>query len=591
MHLLGDQVVVAWPNGEPIRIRQRLSADRLSLKIRKSKDWFEIDGSAELDAGLVMSLQELLDHVRGASTRFLPLGDKEFVALTERFRKRVEELSAFAESRGNHLRFPAAKAHALDALVEAAGSVDADEHWAKRVARIREAQMLDPVVPSTLQAQLRDYQVEGFRWAARLAAWGAGACLADDMGLGKTIQALAVAVSRAPNGPAIVVAPTSVCANWIDEARRFAPTLNPIHFGPGNREETLRDLKPFDLLVCSYGLLHQESAGLAEVNWETIVLDEAQAIKNRETLRSCAVMRLPGDFRMITTATPIENHLGELWNLFHFINPGLLGSPEAFNENFARPIHVEGSSAARNRLKQLIAPFILRRTKSDVLDELPARTEITQRIEMTREERALYEAVRQRAVEHLEAEIADADGSHVRILAEIMKLRRACCHPQLVMPGTDIAGSKLARFLETVAELIDNAHKALVFSQFTGPPPNRPSASRPSGHQLPLPGWKHAGAPAQARSGRFPVRGRGPVPYQLACRRSGLEPHRRRLRDSPGPLVEPGSGGPSLGPRAPHRPDQAGDDLPAGHEGHHRRKDRGPAQLEAGSRGQPSGRN
>ena len=467
LHLLGDQVIVAWPNGEPIRMRQRLSADRLAVRIRKSADWFEIAGSAELDAGLLMTLQELLEHVREAGTRFLPLGDREFVALTERFRKRIEDLSVFAESQGEHLRFPPSRIHALESLVEAAGSVDVDEHWAKRVARVREARMLNPAVPSTLQAQLREYQAEGFRWAARLAAWGAGACLADDMGLGKTIQALAVAVSRAPEGPTLVVAPTSVCVNWIDEARRFAPTLEPLQFGPGNRQEMLRSLKPFDLLVCSYGLLHQESERLAEVGWQTIVLDEAQAIKNRETLRSRAAMRLPGDFRMITTATPIENHLGELWNLFQFINPGLLGSREAFNENFSKPIQVEASGEARNRLKQLIGPFILRRTKSEVLHELPAKTEITQRIDMTTDERALYEAVRLQAVEHLEAETTEIGGSHLRILAEIMKLRRACCHPQLVVPGTDIAGSKLARFLETVTELIDNAHKALVFSQFT----------------------------------------------------------------------------------------------------------------------------
>ena len=467
LHLVGDEVLVAWPEGEPVRVRQRLSTDCLSLKIRKSEDWFEIDGSAELDPGLVMGLRELLEHVREAPTRFVQIGDKEFVALTERFRKRIQELAAFAESYGNRLRVPPSRSHALEALVEDAGSVDADEQWERRVARIREARLLDPVVPSTLQAQLREYQAEGFRWAARLSAWGAGACLADDMGLGKTVQALAVMVSRAPNGPALVVAPTSVCANWIDEARRFAPTLRPLEFGPGNRQQMLRDVKSFDLVVCSYGLLHQEADGLAEVRWDTVVLDEAQAIKNRETLRSRAAMRLRCDFRMITTATPVENHLGELWNLFHFINPGLLGSVESFHESFARPIQVDGSGGARDRLKRLIGPFILRRTKSEVLDELPAKTEITLRIEMPREERALYEAVRQQAVERLDSQALEADGNHLRILAEIMKLRRACCHPQLAMPGTEIAGSKLATFLDTVAELIDNAHKALVFSQFT----------------------------------------------------------------------------------------------------------------------------
>ncbi len=468
LQLLGDRLIVAWPRGEQMRLRDVVNVDRLSLKIRKSRDWFGIDGSVELDSGLVMSLRELIDRVKEAPGRFIPLGDKEFVALSDRFRKRVDELADYAERQGKGMRFHPSRAHALEALVEDAGTVDADDHWAKQVARFRQAQMLEAAVPSTLQAQLRDYQVEGFRWAARLAALGAGACLADDMGLGKTIQALAVAVSRAPQGPSLVVAPTSVCANWIDEARRFAPTLAPVQFGHGNRERMLQGLKPFDLVVCSYGLLHQEADGLAAVNWETVVLDEAQAIKNRETLRSRAAMRLVGAFRMITTGTPIENHLGELWNLFQFVNPGLLGSSDSFNAKFAGPIHQRGSSDARTRLKRLIQPFILRRTKTAVLDELPARTEITQRIEMTREERALYEAMRVRAVESLEAGDDEARGSHVKILAEITRLRRACCHPQLVMPGTDITGSKLERFLETVAELLDNGHKALVFSQFVG---------------------------------------------------------------------------------------------------------------------------
>lgn len=467
LQMLGDEVLVAWPDGEPIRLRQRLSADRLVLKVRKAREWFEIDGSAELDEDLVLGLREVLEHVRTASTRFVPIGDKGFVALTERFRRQIEDLAVFSEVRGGRLRVPPSRAHALEALFGEAGSVDADAHWTARVARLREAQLLDPVVPSALRASLREYQAEGFRWAARLAAWGTGACLADDMGLGKTVQALAVAVFRAAGGPALVVAPTSVCANWIDEAKRFAPTLNPIGFGPGNRHEMLQNLKPFDLVVCSYGLLHQESDALAEVNWETVVLDEAQAVKNPQTQRSRAAMRLRGDFRMITTATPVENRLGELWNLFRFINPGLLGSFESFSERFAKPIEVAGSSAAKNRLKKLIGPFILRRTKAEVLQELPAKTEITQRVEMTREERALYEAVRQRAVETLEDDGAESGGSHVRILAEITKLRRACCHPRLVVPETDIPGSKLARFAETAAELIENGHKALVFSQFT----------------------------------------------------------------------------------------------------------------------------
>ncbi len=468
LHALGDRVRVGWPGGEKLSIRHRVTADNLYLKIRQGRDWFRIDGEVRLDSGLVMTLRELLDRAEKAKSRFIEVGKDQFVALSGHFLKRVSELGAYAERHGKGLRFHPSRTLALEPLVEDAGAVDADEHWAKRLERFRRAQAHQPEVPSTLQAELRDYQVEGFQWAARLAEWGAGACLADDMGLGKTIQALAVALSRAPDGPTLVVAPTSVCANWIEETRRFAPTLNAIQFGQGDREKTLEGLKPFDLLVCSYGLLHTETEGLAAISWETVVLDEAQAIKNRETLRSRAAMRLAGGFRMITTGTPIENHLGELWNLFHFINPGLLGSAKSFVQKFAMPIHQQGSHEARGALKRLIQPFILRRTKAAVLEELPARTEITVRVEMGAAERALYHAVRERAMLELHSTAGEGGGAaHLRILKAITRLRLACCHPSLAIPDTELAGAKLEAFMETAAELIDNGHKALVFSQFT----------------------------------------------------------------------------------------------------------------------------
>ena len=466
LHALGNSVLVAWPKGETMRIQHRATFESLSLKIRRKQDWFGIDGELKLDSGLVMGLRELLERVEEAQGRFIQLGDQGFIALTDRFRRRVQELAAYIDRHGKGLRFHQARTPALEALVEEAGSVDTDDTWTSRIRQFREAQSLDPTVPSTLRAELRDYQAQGFRWAARLAAWGAGACLADDMGLGKTVQALTVALARAPAGPTLVVAPTSVCPNWIDEARRFTPTLNPVVFGYGDREESLQSAGPYDLIVCSYGLLHQEADRIETVEWETIVLDEAQAIKNRNTMRSRAAMRLRGTFRMITTGTPIENHLGELWNLFNFINPGLLGSSESFNAKFATPIHQQGSSEARGQLKRLIQPFILRRTKTAVLDELPARTEITIRVEMTEPERAFYEAVRQRAMDALGDQNSENGKSHLQILAEIMKLRRSCCHPRLVVPEVDIPGSKLEAFAETVVELMDNGHKALVFSQF-----------------------------------------------------------------------------------------------------------------------------
>ncbi len=464
---LGDAVKVAWPKGETLRVPHRATSDHFSLKIRQRRDWFSIDGKLELESGLVLSLRELLDHMENASGRFVQLGKKDFVALSDRFRRHVEELAAYVDRHGKGMRFHASRAHALEGLVGDAGAVEADEAWSSRLRQFQEALALDPKLPSTIQADLREYQAEGYRWAARLATWGAGACLADDMGLGKTLQALTVAVARAPQGPTLVVAPTSVCPNWIDEALRFAPTLRPIMLGPGDRAKKLQAAGPYDLIISSYGLLHQEVDLLAEVNWEMVVLDEAQAIKNRLTMRSRAAMRLSGRFKMITTGTPVENHLGELWNLFQFINPGLLGSTESFSKKFGTPIHQHSDAEARQRLKRLIQPFILRRTKSAVLDELPARTEITIKVAMKDEERALYEAVRLRAVEALQDESPEeAAKSHIKILAQIMKLRRACCHPRLVMPETSIPGSKLEAFAYTVEDLLANGHKALVFSQF-----------------------------------------------------------------------------------------------------------------------------
>ncbi len=464
---LGDAVKVAWPKGETLRLSHRATSDHFSLKIREKRDWFAIDGKLELESGLVLSLRELLDHMENASGRFVRLGEKDFIALSDRFRHHVEELAAYVDRHGKGMRFHSSRAHALEGLVADAGAVDSDAGWSKRLRQFQEALALDPKLPSTIQADLREYQAEGYRWAARLATWGAGACLADDMGLGKTLQALTVAVARAPQGPTLAVAPTSVCPNWIDEARRFAPTLRPIMLGPGDRAKTLQAAGPFDLIISSYGLLNQEVDLLAQVNWEMVVLDEAQAIKNRLTMRSRAAMRLNGRFKMITTGTPVENHLGELWNLFQFINPGLLGSTDSFSQKFGTPIHQHSDAEARQRLKRLIQPFILRRTKSAVLEELPARTEITIKVAMKDEERALYEAVRLRAVEALQDESPEeAAKSHIKILAQIMKLRRACCHPQLVMPETSIPGSKLEAFAYTVEDLLANGHKALVFSQF-----------------------------------------------------------------------------------------------------------------------------
>ncbi len=493
-----DEVVVEWPEGERIAVRQVASMDKLSLQVHRMKDskrlsWFAMTGSLSIDESLVIDMKRLVELARRNSGRFLPLGNGEFLALTDEFRRRLDDISYFAELQGKQdasdrsLRIHPLAALALENITKSLGALEADETWMKQLQLINEAQSLDPKVPSTLRAELRDYQIEGYQWLSRLAHWGGGACLADDMGLGKTLQALAIILEKAPNGPSLVVAPTSVCMNWLQEAKRFAPTLRMHLLGSRSRKNLVQSLKEFDVLVTSYTLLQQEAKLFAGIDWQIIVLDEAQAIKNMETKRSRAAMSLNGRFKILTTGTPIENHLGELWTLFNFILPGLLGSLESFNRRFAVPIERFGDHVARRKLKKLIRPFILRRNKAQVLEELPPRTEITLQVEMNSKELAFYEAMRRQALENLTVNRQmsiqnrkvkgvntvpvrknNAKGYTVKILAEIMKLRRACCNPRLVMPESDIESSKLLLFEKVVDELLENRHKALVFSQFVG---------------------------------------------------------------------------------------------------------------------------
>jgi SNF2 family DNA or RNA helicase/tetratricopeptide (TPR) repeat protein len=462
-----EGIKVEWPEGEKLKVFSRqLSSDQMKLHIHKEKDWFSATGEVALDDSKVLDMRKLLELVQAAPGRFIPMEDGQFLALTSEFRKRLDELKAFSETTAKGVKFHPLASLTLRELIDGIGSLETDEAWQEQVRRIDLSLKLRVKIPSTLQASLRDYQVDGYKWLVQLANWGVGACLADDMGLGKTVQALALILERAEKGPTLIVAPTSVCMNWLDEALRFAPTLKIVQFSGKDRKKQTEGLGAFDVLVTSYALLQIESEILSKVQWQTIVLDEAQAIKNVTTKRSQAAMALCGDFKVITTGTPIENHLGELWNLFHFINPGLLGSLEKFNRRFAIPIEKYQDRESRKRLKKLIQPFILRRTKSQVLEELPSRTEITLHVEMSDQETAFYEALRQEALQRLEEMTGPAGQKHLQVLAEIMRLRRACCNTRLVNPKITLESSKLSLLAEVVEELVENRHKALVFSQF-----------------------------------------------------------------------------------------------------------------------------
>jgi len=466
-------LLVEWPEGEKLRVSAPVSAGQLSLKLSRARDWFQVEGTVAVDEELVLDLQDLLGRLDQARGRFVPLADGRFLALTRQFQAQLARLGGVTEADKKGRRLSPLGTLAVQDLVEDAGTLKADQAWKTFAARLKAAGEYQPELPSTLQADLRDYQLEGFRWLSRLVHWGAGACLADDMGLGKTVQAIALLLEQAPQGPCLVVAPTSVCHNWEHELARFAPTLSVARLGTvREREAQIAALGPLSVLVTSYGLLHQEGERLAGIDWRLVVFDEAQALKNAETKRAQAGQKLKAWSRLALTGTPIENYLDELWSLFNLINPGLLGSRESFGRRFAAPIENQRSDRALQSLRALIRPFILRRTKSAVLSELPPRTEVTLEIELPEDERAFYEALRRRALEAL-AQLKDSSAngggqSRIHILAEIMRLRRACCHPGLIDPETALPGAKLETLLELVDELLRNRHKALVFSQFVG---------------------------------------------------------------------------------------------------------------------------
>lgn len=467
-------IELRWPKGKKMTMTKSLQSHHLQLAMTKKNQWFDLNGELSVDDSQVIELKTLLTLAAQAHGRFITLDDQQVLALSDELKQRLDKLNEATDGGQFH---PLASQHVSQATT---GMRMKTLHaWDEQHQKMHKANALIPSLPNTLQATLRDYQIEGFDWASRLAHWGAGACLADDMGLGKTLQALAVLLDRAKDGPSLVIAPTSVCFNWIQEACKFAPSINMILLADlkssPERTAMLSALKPFDCVVVSYGLLQRESEMLQSLNWRTIVADEAQALKNPLAKRSVAACALKGDFKLITTGTPIENNLSELWSLFRFVNPGLLGNLKRFSARFSTPIEAIkddpiAAKKARNKLKNLIKPFILRRMKHQVLTELPARTDINVKVQLSDEEMALYEALRQSAIDNLtQSSSQDQPGAHrIKMLAELIKLRQACCNPALVLGNNAIPSAKLAALDKLLDELQENNHKALIFSQFVG---------------------------------------------------------------------------------------------------------------------------
>ena len=355
------------------------------------------------------------------------------------------DLLEAASGRGRHLAPAAAR------LMEDSG-VEPPPDLRGLVDALRRGGPEELPPPGTLQAELRDYQLAGYRWLRFLGEQGLGGVLADDMGLGKTVQALAALLADRGSGPSLVVAPTSVLHNWEAEAGRFAPELSLAILHGAGRDRV--DIESHDLLITSYALLRLDVERLEAIDFRTVVLDEAQAIKNPDSQTARAARRLSAGRRLALTGTPIENHLRELWSLFEFLMPGFFGSRRRFDERFG-----PGSPEALMALRARVRPFVLRRLKSEVATELPPRTETVLRCPLSEPQRAAYEALR-----------TGAGGlrGRIAILALLTRLRQAACDAAL-LPDTpaEVASGKLDVLLDALTEVADEGCRALVFSQWT----------------------------------------------------------------------------------------------------------------------------
>ena len=329
--------------------------------------------------------------------------------------------------------------------------------------------------PEDFVGQLRPYQQLGYSWLAFLRDWGLGACLADDMGLGKTVQTLAALQQDRQQGndrPNLLVCPTSVINNWQREAARFTPDLPVLLHHGSNRQGGAvfrSQAGSHHLVVTSYGTMHRDRDLLGSVPWRAVILDEAQNIKNPASQQARTAQGLQADYRIALTGTPVENHVGDLWSIMQFLNPGLLGSQAEFKRNYFQPIQTDRDGAAAARLQKATGPFILRRLKTDrsIIDDLPDKNETKQYCSLTREQATLYQAVLREAETRLES----AEGIKRRgsILDTLTKLKQACNHPrQLLGDNSAIAGrsGKLARLQEILDEVLPGGDRVLLFSQF-----------------------------------------------------------------------------------------------------------------------------
>jgi superfamily II DNA or RNA helicase len=447
------------------------AARSFNVHVKSGIDWFELHGDVDFGEGRSASIADLLAALkRGDATVVLDDGTRGMVP--EEWLQRYLRIASFGDAEGDHIRYRPTQAALLDALLESQPDVSIDETFARaraELATFSGVRPMDP--PASFNGRLRDYQREALGWFEFLRRFGFGGCLADDMGLGKTVMVLALLESRRVervdrHRPSLAIVPRSLVFNWKDEAARFAPALRVLDYTGATRDAAAID--DHDLVLTTYGTLRRDAPQLTEHSFDYVILDEAQAIKNAATASAKAVRLLRGDHRLALSGTPIENHVGELWSLFDFLNPGLLGTARAFKTATAAQARTEREDLAL--VAQAVKPLILRRTKAQVEPELPARTEQTIHCELDAAQRHFYDELRAHYRSTLLRRVARSGlgKSKMQVLEALLRLRQAACHPGLVDPRrVEEPSAKFDVLLPQLTEVVEEGHKALVFSQFT----------------------------------------------------------------------------------------------------------------------------
>ena len=441
--------------------------------VRSGIDWFELHAGVRY-GDVEVSLNELMAMRRGGNTTIaLPDGSRGLMPLD--WLARLGPIVAGGTLVDGAMRYTRSQVGMLDALLATLPDADVDASFEKARTELRNFEAIQPAdPPGSFTGTLREYQREGLGWLHFLRRFQLGGCLADDMGLGKTVQVLALLDARrqateGPRRPSIVVVPRSIVFNWMREALRFAPELRILdHTGPGRVDNEIH-ADSVDLVITTYGTLRRDVELLSRIQFDYAILDEAQAIKNATSASAKAARLLKADYRLVMTGTPIENRLEELWSLFEFLNPGMLGTASSF----ATLVRLAGSgdgAGSRDLLARALRPVILRRTKDQVASDLPARVEQTLTVELDAPQRKFYDGMLH-AYRNSVLGRVDRMGigkSRMHILEALLRLRQAACHPVLADPRkVDLPSAKLDALLPALEEVIAQGHKALVFSQFT----------------------------------------------------------------------------------------------------------------------------